>query len=125
MTLDEWRFSFEVAWDDAWFRWQAMFTLAAVILGSLYFLWRLIPAGLRNGQLVYHYNLYLGIDEVHAWWWLLAMPAVLLAVVLVDLVASVRLFRRDKIASRVLLCASTVFTALTFAAAFFIASINV
>lgn len=125
MTLDEWRFSLEIAWDDAWFRWQTSLTLASVMLGSLFFLWRLIPIGLRNGQLIFHYNLYLGIDEVHAWWWVLFVPILLILVVLGNIIASARLFRRDKIASRVLLCASTVFTVLLFLAAFFITSVNV
>ncbi|GMU25529.1 hypothetical protein KJZ71_01800 [Patescibacteria group bacterium] len=125
MTLDEWRFSLEIAWDDAWFRWQTSLTLASVMLGSLFFLWRLIPVGLRNGQLIFHYNLYLGIDEVHAWWWVLFVPILLILVVLGNIIASARLFRRDKIASRVLLCASTVFTVLLFLAAFFITSVNV
>lgn len=125
MKLDELRFSFEIAWDDRWYRWQTLLTLAILLLGSGHVLWKLVPEGIENGLLVFHYNQYLGIDEVQRWGWIFAFVGIIALVVFIDLTASFQLFRHDKIASRVLLMTATLFATLMFAAAFFITSVNV
>jgi len=124
MNIGEWRFSFEIAWDDRWFKWQSIGTLLIFITGSFYFLWKMIPAGLENGLLIFHYNLYLGIDEVQHWAWFLVFVLAALVIVLLNLIGSFRLYRHDKIASRILLFAATVFTVLIMIGAFYIASVN-
>jgi hypothetical protein len=125
MTLEEWKFSLEVAWDDPWYRWQSIVTIAATAIGSLFFLWRLIPEGLRSGVLVFHYNLYFGIDEVLPWQWIFAYPAALMLIVLINFFAAGDLFRKDRIASRALLTMSTLFVAISLVGAFFLISVNV
>lgn len=125
MNFDEWKFSFEVAWDDPWYRWQTIATVAAALVGSGFFLLRLIPEGLRSGLLVFHYNLYLGIDEVMSWKWIFVLPLVLLAVISADMIAAGRLFRKDRIMSRVMLCAATLFTILALIGGFFLITVNV
>jgi hypothetical protein len=124
MNISEWRFSFEIAWDDRWYKWQSVATIMLFIAGTFYFLWKMIPAGIESGLLIFHYNLYLGIDEVHHWAWLIVFPLAALVVVLLNLIGSFRLYRHDKIASRILLCAATVFTILMVIGAFYIASVN-
>lgn len=124
LNFDEWKFSLDVAWDDPWYRWQSVATILLVIGGSAFFLWRMIPEGLQSGLLVLHYNLYVGIDEVQPWPWVFALPAGLLAIVATDLVASGFLFRHDRIASRVLLCAASTFVLLALVGAFFLSLIN-
>ena len=124
LNVDEWRFSLDVAWDDPWYRWQSVTTVAVLLLGTGWFLWQMIPEGLRSGLLVLHYNLYVGIDEVHPWPWMLLLPGSLILVVFADLFASAFLFRRDRIASRVLLCSASLFTVLSFVGPFFLVSVN-
>jgi hypothetical protein len=124
MNIGEWRFSFEIAWDDRWYKWQSIATMLLFIAGSVSLLWKMVPSGLENGLIVFHYNLYLGIDEVHHWAWIIVFLITALLVVLFDLIGSFRLYRHDKIASRILLCAATLFTILIGIAAFYIASVN-
>lgn len=123
-NFDEWRFSLDVAWDDPWYRWQTVATAFASLLGSAFFLWRMIPEGLQSGLLVLHYNLYVGIDEVQPWPWVFALPAAFLVMIAVDLLASAFLFRRDRIASRVLLCTATGFCAVALTGAWFLTVVN-
>ncbi len=125
MNLDEWKFSFEVAWDDPWYRWQTIVTAAAALLGSVFFLWRLIPEGLQSGLLVFHYNLYLGIDEVMSWKWIFVLPLVLFTIIAADIIAAGFLFRKDRIMSRVALCSATLFTLLALIGGFFLVTVNV
>jgi hypothetical protein len=124
LNFDEWRFSLDVAWDDPWYRWQATVTALVAVLGSAFFLWRMIPEGLQSGLLVLHYNLYVGIDEVQPWPWVFALPATMIVVVAIDLVASALLFRRDRIASRVLLCAATALTVVSLVGGWFLTIVN-
>ena len=123
-NIEEWKFSLDVAWDDPWYRWQAIATVTLAILGSAVFLWRMIPEGLQSGLLVLHYNLYVGIDEVQPWPWVLALPVALLLIDGVDLLAAGFLFRRDRVASRVMLCIATLFTLLALCGGFFLTLVN-
>lgn len=124
LNFDEWKFSLDVAWDDPWYRWQSLITSFAALGGSAFFLWRTIPEGLRSGLLVLHYNLYVGIDAVFPWPWVIVLPVALLVIVFTDILASGFLFRRDRIASRVLLCTASVFTAVGLVGAFFLTLVN-
>lgn len=124
MKLEEWKFSFEIAWDDPWYRWQSIATMSLAIIGSVWMLWKMLPDGISNYLLVFHYNQYFGIDEVHPWYFLLVYVGVFLLIVFADLVASFRLFRHDKMASRVLLCSATIFVCLLMVGAHFIISIH-
>jgi len=124
MNADEWRLSFEIAWDDPWFRSQSIATIAGCMTGILLFLMRLIPAGLRDGVVVFHYNAYLGIDEVHHWMWSIIFSLILFFIVILDIALAIHLFRKDRVASRVLLVTSTLFTAISLIGGFFITSVN-
>jgi hypothetical protein len=116
----EWRLAYEIAWDDPWFKWQTIATCAIVMLAIAFYLVRLIPVGVRNSALVFHYNLYLGIDDVRPWPWVFAAPAYAIAAIGADIVASLIMYRHDRIASRVLLSAATVFSILAGIGAIFI-----
>lgn len=124
MNWEEWKFSLEVAWDDPWYRWQTITTVAAAVGGSAFFLWRMAPVGARTGLLVFHYNLYFGIDEVLPWAWIFVYPGALIVLVAIDLFASGHLFRKDRIVSRVLLCTAAAFTALALIGGFFLTTVN-
>jgi hypothetical protein len=112
MKLDEIRFSFEIAWDDPWYKWQSIATVLLCIAASAFVLWKIIPVGIESGLIVFHYNQYFGIDEVQPWWWVFVYIGTVLAIVFVDLIASFQTYRHDKIISRILLCLATIFAIL-------------
>jgi hypothetical protein len=124
LNVAEWRLAFEIAWDDPWFRWQTIVTCAVAAIGTVLYLVRLIPLGLKNGALVFHYNLYLGIDNVSPWPWVFAAPAAALAAIGADIAVSFIMYRHDRIASRVLLGAATAFALLAAIGAVFIVLVN-
>lgn len=124
IKLSEWRFSLEVAWDDPWFRWQTLITWAAYAIGLFFWLKRMIVVGLKNSLVVFHYNPYLGIDDVSPWTMVFAYMGVSLAVLIVNFILSFQWFRHDRIASRVILIASSVFVGLILIGSHFIASVN-
>ncbi|HWR00070.1 MAG TPA: hypothetical protein VN397_04480 [Candidatus Methylomirabilis sp.] len=124
MNWEEYKFTFEVAWDDPWYRWQSIFTVACAVVGSGVFLWHMIPEGMRSGLLVFHYTLYFGIDEVLPWHRIFVLPSALLVTVVIDIVVAGNLFRKDRVASRVMLCAATLFTAFCLAGGFFLTIVN-
>ncbi len=64
-----------------------------------------------------HYNIYYGIDLVGPWWYLFALPAGGLAILLVNGVLSVLLERRDVAISFLLTGASLLLQAGVFFAA--------
>lgn len=125
MKLSEWRFSLEVAWDDAWFRWETIVTTLGYLVGLGIWMKRMIPIGLRDGLLVFHYNPYLGIDEVQPWQTMFVYIGISFAVLVINFILSFQLFRHDRMASRVVLVSSTIFVALLMAGAHFIASVNI
>lgn len=123
--MDEWKLSFEITWDDPWYRWQATGTVIAYIVGISFYLYQLIPAGLNDGQLIFHYNPYFGIDQVHHWAWAIVLSILFLIIVIIDLISAAHLFRKDRIASRILLCTASVFVILVLITTFFMTSVNV
>lgn len=124
IKLSEWRFSLEVAWDDSWFRWETMLTALTYFVGLFFWLKRMIPIGLRENLLVFHYNPYLGIDEIQPWTAMFGYIGISLAILVINFILSFQLFRHDRMASRVILISSTVFVILILIGAHFIASVN-
>lgn len=124
IKLSEWRFSLEVAWDDPWFRWETIITILTYLVGLFFWLKRMIPIGFRESLLVFHYNPYLGIDEVQPWTAMFAYIGISLVVMAINFFLSFQLFRHDRMASRVILVSWTVFVILILIGAHFIASVN-
>jgi hypothetical protein len=100
MTWDEWRFSARLAWQDPFIRWVTVVTTILGVGMTAFFLSKLIPEGMRAGVLTLHYNVYLGIDEVGPWKWILLFPGMLFAVLVVNTVFSFGCFRNHAIAAR-------------------------
>jgi hypothetical protein len=125
MRFEEWKFSFAVAWDDTWCRWQSIGTVIFTCTAIVILLQKMIVVGMQNSLLIFHYNMYLGIDEVQHWSMAFLYAGLLLAVVCIDLLWSFFLFRRDRIASRMLLFAATIFAIIFLLGASAIVSVNV
>jgi len=124
MAFEEWRNSIKRAWHDPFIRWTSILELVAILAGSAFFLWRLIPEGLRSGVLILHYNIYLGIDDVRAWPWIFFVPGAMLVVYLADLVAACVLLKTDELAARALVALTAVLTVAWAVAAFFLILVN-
>jgi hypothetical protein len=122
--FSEWRLAIEITWDDPWLKWQTIATVAFYVIATVLFFVHLIPTGMRNGTLVFHYNLYLGIDDVRPWPWVIYPPAAAGLVLAANLLFSFLLFRHDRIASRILLSMASAFIILYAVGAAFIMNVN-
>lgn len=124
MQWSDWRFSAKRAWQNRYIRWVALGNGLVIIAGTSFFLWRLIPIGMRNGMLVLHYNVYLGIDNVQPWPWIFAVPGTMLLIYLVNTLTALGLFRPDELAAKTLIAASGVLTIIWIVGSYFIMRVN-
>ncbi len=124
MRWDQWRFSARLAWQDRWVRWTMICTVLFYIVMTAFVLSRLIPPGLRSGVLTLHYNVYLGIDEVRSWPWVLLSPGIMLAVILANLTLAFGIFRHDELAARTLLAVTVAVALLWGVGSFFMTAVN-
>ncbi len=124
MKLDAWRFSAKLAWQDQFVRWASVVPAAILLLWSAYFLWRLIPEGLRSGVLVMHYNIYLGIDDVRPWPWIFLLPGSMIAVFVTNAILAGGIYRQHVLAARTLVAVSGVLVGLWLVSSFFLIHVN-
>lgn len=125
MRLDDWRFSAKRAWQNRFMRWTTIVTGLVIVAASVFFLWRLIPEGLRSGILVMHYNVYLGIDNVQAWQWIMVFPAGMMAIYLINILTALGLYRPDELAAKTLVGFTAALTVLWCTSLFFLVLINI
>lgn len=124
MRWAEWKFSAQRAAQDNFVRWTAVSTVVLFVFATSFFLYRLLPAVLRSGVAIIHYNIYLGIDDVRKWPWIFTLPAVMFLLIICDLLFAFGNFRRDPLASRALLAIAFISTALWAVGSFFIILVN-
>lgn len=125
MRWEEWKFSAQLSAQDRFIRWTVL-TMAILMIGmSVFFLWRLLPEGWRSGVITYHYNVYLGIDDVRSWPWLFFWPGIAVGMAMTDLVFALGLYRRNALASRTILGVGLVATILWAVGSFFLILVNV
>jgi len=124
MQWDDWRFSAKRAWQNSFIRWTVIATALVIVAGTFFILWRLIPEGLRSGVLVMHYNIYLGIDYVRPWQWIILIPAVMILTFLINTFLALWLYRPDELASKTLVAVTAVLTVLWCIGSFFLVLVN-
>ena len=124
MRWDEWRFSAALAWRDTFVRWGNVVSCIFLLITSLYLLWRLIPEGARMGTLALHYTMYLGIDDVRAWPWVFALPALMLILLTMNAAVAAGVYRGDALAARTMTAVSCALTILWSIGSFFLVRIN-
>lgn len=88
-------------------RWTAIVVLAAVFAVSVWFLVATIPSAKRHEAFVFHYNIYLGIDDVRSWYWAFALPLSWLAFTVFELVSAFGTYRGDPYLARALMVLAT------------------
>ena len=102
MTREGWVLSARLAWSRPAMRWTAILALTVCIAVSVWFLVVTAPAAERHDAFVFHYNIYLGTDDVRAWPWVFSLPAAWLVLTLADMTAAFGLYRTDLFSSRAL-----------------------
>lgn len=125
MRWDEWRFSAKLAWQDRFVRWTTLGTALFHIGITAFVLWRIMPGMLRTGIVTYHYNIYLGVDDVRTWQWIIAPLATMFAVIVVNAFVGFGVYRQDRLAAKALLGLSIALSLLWATAFFFLVTINV
>jgi hypothetical protein len=125
MRWGEWKFSAQRAVQDPWIRWTTVIAVVLLVAASVFYLARVIPAGWQSGLTTLHYNVYLGIDDVRAWQWAFSIPALALAVLAVDTLVALGLFRQDPIASRTLTATGLAAIIIWSVAVLFLVLVNV
>lgn len=118
MTVDGWLFSAHLAWGKTWIRVATVFALAASLGVSAWFLAGVVPSARENGTFAYHYNIYLGIDDVRPWGWAFALPAAWVGLTALDLLIAYGLYRTDAVIASTLI-ALTALWALPWAGSLF------
>lgn len=124
MKWEEWRFSTKLALQDSFVRWMTLVTLVLYSGMTTFVLWKLIPLGLRSGLLTFHYNIYLGIDDVRPWEWIFFPLGIMLGVIIVNTFFAFRIFRTDKLGARTLVALSSAVCVLWVAGMFFLTMVN-
>ncbi len=95
MTFSAWLFSAKLAWGKPWLRWSSIVALFAPISFGTLFLVKVMASVQSQGNIVYHYNIYLGIDDVRVWWWVILLPLMWFFLSLIDVVIAYGMYRID------------------------------
>jgi hypothetical protein len=125
MTLDEWRFSTRLAWENPFLRWVSLGTAFFLLAVTTYAAIRLVGASLPSGYVVTHYTVYLGIDQVVPAYWLFAYLGVPIFVVSATILCGFGLYRHDSLAGSALVALALVSTAIWALNLFYLIKINI
>ncbi|MSR85436.1 hypothetical protein EXS71_03330 [Candidatus Uhrbacteria bacterium] len=95
MLQRDWLLSSKTAWQDLWFRSITIVAMLIAVGGSIYFLWKLLPARHDSPTMVIHYNIYLGIDQIQSWHWIWFLPGIWSVLTLLDLILAYGWYRGE------------------------------
>ena len=96
MAREAWGMSARLAWQRPWFRLLSLLLLVFTLLTSWLFLSRTLPE-IQEGTMVFHTNVYNGIDDIREWGWVFVWPIVWCVSVLGGIIASYGVFQRDRL----------------------------
>lgn len=125
MTLDEWKFSTRLAWENPFLRWVAIGTLFFLLAITAYAAVRLVSISLPSGYVVTHYTVYLGIDQVVPAYWLFAYLGVPILLVSATILFGFGLFRHDALAGSALVVLAAVSTFIWAFNLYYLVKINI
>ncbi|MFA5935232.1 MAG: hypothetical protein WC787_00020 [Patescibacteria group bacterium] len=103
MRWEEWKFSARLGSQDAFLRWTSILAMFIVFAMGIFLMVRVLPEGWRSGVVTFHYNIYLGIDDVRPWPWIFAVPGAAILTIAFDVLFSLGLFRKHPLASRTMM----------------------
>lgn len=125
MIWDEWRFSSRIAWENPLMRWGMITTLVALLAASVYSGYRLFSLSLPSGYVVTHYTVYLGIDQVLPYPWLILILLVPGLLISATITLGYYFFRQDSLAGSGLLVLSAITTIIWIIQLFHLIKINI
>ncbi len=125
MRLDEWNFSAQLAWRDAFIRYANIFSITLTCITATYLFARLIPEGMRSNVLAFHYTMYLGIDDVRTWPWVFSFPAIMLSILVINALVVAGVYRQDALASKAITGFSLALTLVWSIGIFYLVKINI
>ncbi|MCK9360919.1 hypothetical protein M0Q28_01690 [Patescibacteria group bacterium] len=123
-TLDAWMLSARLAWGRPALRVASIAALSISIAVGLWFTAQVLPSAKANGTFAYHYNIYVGIDDLREWWWVFVLPGVWVGLTVADLLAAYGLYRTDDILARSLIILALLWSLPWSVALFYLTVIN-
>ncbi|MBD3281776.1 hypothetical protein GF391_03450 [Candidatus Uhrbacteria bacterium] len=125
MIWDEWRFSSRIAWENPLMRWGMIATLISLLAASAYSGYRLFSLSLPSGYVVTHYTVYLGIDQVLPYPWLILILLVPVVLISATMTLGYYFYRQDVLAGASLLTLSAITTVIWIIQLFHLIKINI
>lgn len=89
--------SARLAWHRPWFRALTFVLVGFVLLTSIGYLVSLEPVVRESRTLVFHTNVYFGIDDVRSWPWMFLWPGVWLMTVIAGVLSAFGVYQRDSL----------------------------
>ncbi|MDO8584029.1 MAG: hypothetical protein Q7R83_02510 [bacterium] len=125
MILDPWLYSAKRAWQNKLLRGASILAVVIVLVVSSWFLWKMIPARKHTGMVIFHYNIYLGVDQMRPWYWIFLLPAGWLLITLLDLILAFGFYYQDAPLANSLVFLSLLFTVPVTMAFFYLLRMNI
>ena len=122
--LDAWAFSARLAWAKPWLRFASLAALVISVAVGLWFIAQILPSARANGTFAYHYNIYVGIDDLRAWWWVFVLPGLWVGLTIVDLILAYGVYRTDVILANSLVTLALLWSLPWCVALFYLTVIN-
>ncbi len=96
-SLDAWLFSARLAWGRPWLRWASVGALFLSLTTGAWYVTQVLPSARANGTFAFHYNIYVGIDDLRGWGWVFVLPAAWLVLTCADILLAFGIYRADQI----------------------------
>ncbi len=123
-SLDTWLLSARLAWGRPALRVMSIAALVISIAVGVWFVAQVLPSARANGTFAYHYNIYVGIDDLREWWWVFVLPGVWIGLTVIDLLAAYGLYRTDDILASSLIILALLWSLPWSVALFYLTVIN-
>lgn len=89
--------SARLAWHRPLFRVLIIALVLFAIIVNAIFLVKVTPVAKAASTIIFHYNVYLGIDDVRTWTWVFVWPALWLGAVASGVVTAFGVYQRDSL----------------------------
>lgn len=116
--------SARLAWGRPALRVASIAALTISSLVGVWFIFQIFPSARANGTFAYHYNIYVGIDDLRGWWWIFALPGIWVGLTVFDLSVAFGLYRTDSVLASSLFVLSLLWSLPWSVALFYLTVIN-
>ncbi len=123
-SFDAWMLSARLTWGRPALRVASIAALSISIVVGIWFIAQVLPSARANGTFAYHYNIYVGIDDLRGWRWIFFLPGVWIGLTAFDLAVAYGLYRTDGILSSSLIILALLWSLPWSVALFYLTVIN-